>query len=127
MEEAQRLCDRVGIIDQGRMVAEGLPDDLISSLGAHHVLEFALAEECDNALLAECRTLPSVESARIENGLFSLSVREPHVTIPALLQLTGKRESELAHLATRRASLEDVFLSLTGRHLHEGLKGPPLA
>jgi ABC-2 type transport system ATP-binding protein len=65
------------------------------------------------------RALPGVESVRDDDGLFSLNVREPHLTIPALLDAVGKQGSELVHLTTRQASLEDVFVSLTGRHLRE--------
>ncbi len=127
MEEAQRVCDRVGIIDQGKMVAEGRPCDLIFRFGGLHILEFALMEGCDDALLETWPTLPSVESARIENGLYSLNVREPHVTIPALLEAIGRRKSQLRHLTIRQPSLEDVFLSLTGRRLNPRRTAPSVA
>ena len=65
------------------------------------------------------RTLPGVESVRHNDGLISLTVREPHLTIPALLEAVEKQGSQLLHLTTRQASLEDVFVNLTGRHLRE--------
>ena len=65
------------------------------------------------------RALPGVESVRDEDGLICLTVREPHLTIPALLDAVAKQGSELLHLTTRQASLEDVFVRLTGRHLRE--------
>jgi ABC-2 type transport system ATP-binding protein len=63
--------------------------------------------------------LPSVESVREDDGMVSLSVKEPHLAIPALLDAVGEQGSELQHLTTRQASLEDVFVRLTGRHLRE--------
>jgi ABC-2 type transport system ATP-binding protein len=65
------------------------------------------------------RALPGVEAVRNEDGLFSLTVREPHLTIPALLDAVNQRNARLQRLSTRQASLEDVFVNLTGRHLRE--------
>jgi ABC-2 type transport system ATP-binding protein len=123
MDEAERLCDRLAIVDHGQIIAEGSPSDLIERLGGHHVVEFAVgaraAGNSDGAALEAWRALPSVESVREDDGMVALSVREPHLTIPALLQAVGKQGSELQHLTTRQASLEDVFVRLTGRHLRE--------
>jgi ABC-2 type transport system ATP-binding protein len=127
MDEAERLCDRLAIVDHGQIIAEGSPPDLIERLGGHHMVEFAVggADEgngngnSDGAMLAACRTLPGVESVREEDGMVALSVKEPHLTIPALLDAIGKQGSTLQHLTTRQASLEDVFVRLTGRHLRE--------
>ena len=123
MDEAERLCDRLAIVDQGQIIAEGSPPDLIERLGGHHVVEFAVGASkngnCDGAALAAWRALPSVESVREDDGMVALSVKEPHLTIPALLDAVRKQESELQHLTTRQASLEDVFVRLTGRHLRE--------
>jgi len=123
MDEAERLCDRLAIVDQGQIIAEGSPPDLIERLGGHHVVEFAVgtrtAGNSDGAALAAWRALPSVESVREDDGMVALSVKEPHLTIPALLDAVGKEGSALQHLTTRQASLEDVFVRLTGRHLRE--------
>jgi ABC-2 type transport system ATP-binding protein len=123
MDEAERLCDRLAIVDQGQIIAEGSPPDLIERLGGHHVVEFAVgartAGNSDGAALAAWRALPSVESVREDDGMVALSVKEPHLTIPALLDAVGKQGSVLQHLTTRQASLEDVFVRLTGRHLRE--------
>jgi ABC-2 type transport system ATP-binding protein len=93
--------------------------DLIERLGGHHVVEFAVGGNSDGAALEAWRALPSVESVREEDGMVALSVKEPHLTIPALLDAVGKQGSVLQHLTTRQASLEDVFVRLTGRHLRE--------
>ncbi len=119
MDEAERLCDRLAVIDHGQIIAEGTPADLIARLGGHHVVEFAVAGDSDGESLEVWRVLPGVESVRSDDGLVSLNVHEPHLTIPALLDAVDKQGSQLLHLTTRQASLEDVFVRLTGRHLRE--------
>ena len=127
MDEAERLCDRLAIVDQGQIIAEGSPADLIERLGGHHVVEFSIsgnsggsaAKAPKEALSAAWSGLPSVESVREDDGLFALNVKQPHLTIPALLEAIARQGSQLQHLTTRQASLEDVFVRLTGRHLRE--------
>jgi ABC-2 type transport system ATP-binding protein len=119
MDEAERLCDRLAIVDHGQIIAEGSPDDLINRLGGHHVVEFSVSGNSDGAALQTWKALPSVESVREDDGMIALNVKQPHLTIPALLDALGKQETELRHLTTRQASLEDVFVNLTGRHLRE--------
>jgi ABC-2 type transport system ATP-binding protein len=119
MDEAERLCDRLAIVDQGQIIAEGTPADLIERLGGHHVVEFAISGNSDGAGLQMWRALPSVESVREEDGMVALNVKEPHMAIPALLDAVRNQEYQLKHLTTRQASLEDVFVRLTGRHLRE--------
>ena len=120
MDEAERLCDRLVIVDHGQVIAEGTPSELIDRLGGHHVVEFEASGNSGGvAALDAWRALPSVELVRHDDGLVSLTVREPHMTIPALLDVVEKRGSQLLHLTTRQASLEDVFVNLTGRHLRE--------
>jgi ABC-2 type transport system ATP-binding protein len=122
MDEAERLCNRLAIVDHGQVIAEGSPADLIERLGGHHVVEFAVSSNGNapaEAYHETWRTLPSVESVRDEDGLVALNVKEPHLTIPALLDAVQKQGRALEHLTTRQASLEDVFVRLTGRHLRE--------
>ena len=116
MDEAERLCNRLAIVDHGQIIAEGSPEDLINRLGGHHVVEFAATNaESD---LEKWKALPGVESVRHDDGIICLTVKEPHHTIPALLEAVGNR-TKLEQLTTRQASLEDVFVKLTGRHLRE--------
>jgi ABC-2 type transport system ATP-binding protein len=117
MDEAERLCDRLAIVDHGQIIAEGSPADLIERLGGHHVVEFAVSGNGHGS--PSWSQLPSVESVREDDGLVCLNVKEPHLTIPALLDAVEKQGSALQHLSTRQASLEDVFVRLTGRHLRE--------
>ena len=119
MDEAERLCDRLAIVDQGRVIAEGSPADLIDRLGGHHVVEFSARGGSDPAAWERWRALPGVESVRHDDDLISLTVHEPHLTIPALLDAVTQQGSQLLHLTTRQASLEDVFVGMTGRHLRE--------
>jgi ABC-2 type transport system ATP-binding protein len=118
MEEAERLCDRVAIVDHGRVIAEGSPTALIASLGAEHVVEFALNGEGavdDAALLG----LPGVTGVKADNGRTRLTVARAHEAMPALVHLLRHRGAVLTELTTHRATLEDVFISLTGRHLRD--------
>ncbi len=117
MDEAERLCDRLSIVDQGQVIAEGTPGELIERLGGHHMIEFAVAENGFDP--ASWKNLPGVEAVHHDDGKIVLSAREPHVTIPVLLDAVQQRGSHLEHLTTRQASLEDVFVHLTGRHLRE--------
>ncbi|MBL8857785.1 MAG: ABC transporter ATP-binding protein [Planctomycetes bacterium] len=119
MDEAERLCDRVAVVDHGKVIALGSPQELIRSLGGDHVVEFALKNVERATDLAPYLALPSVRGARPEGEAIQLTVTEPHVTIPALLDHARKHAAELSHLSTRHASLEDVFVSLTGRHLRD--------
>ena len=121
MEEAAQLCDRVAVVDYGKVIALGTPRELIASLGAEHVIEFGVGEEktaalTDNMLSA----LPSVEGVVHEDDHWRLTVREVHRAVPALLAALAAQGLEPKHLATHHATLEDVFMSLTGRRLRDG-------
>jgi ABC-2 type transport system ATP-binding protein len=119
MEEAERLCDRVAIVDHGRAIALGTPRALVQSLGADHVVEFALGGDASFGTDTLSR-LEGVRSVRGDNGSWSLTVAELHVALPAILAEVERRGATLAELRTHSATLEDVFVSLTGRHLREG-------
>jgi ABC-2 type transport system ATP-binding protein len=126
MDEAERLCDRVAIVDKGLVIALGTPSELIAQLGGEHLIEFALESGVasdEDAL----RRLPSVQSLRREEDAYCLAVAAPHVAIPALLQYLQGQNLSLARLTTRHASLEDVFVSLTGRRLEEATPAAPAA
>jgi ABC-2 type transport system ATP-binding protein len=119
MDEAERLCDRVAIVDHGKVIALGTPQKLIAQLGGEHILDFSLAENSPALTDPELTALPSVRSLRHNAGTTSLAVDQPHVALPALLALQQSRGASLSQLTTRHATLEDVFVSLTGRHLEE--------
>jgi len=120
MDEAERLCDTIAIVDHGRVIARGTPRELIVSLGGDHVVEVELLGDGAGTLEPEALTaLPSVRHAQVQADRLTLAVGEPHKALPALLAFFESRGLALASLQTRHASLEDVFVSLTGRHLRE--------
>jgi ABC-2 type transport system ATP-binding protein len=120
MDEAERLCDRVAVIDHGQVIALGTPRELITQLGGEHVVEFTLAANGVPALTPdELMSLPTVRTVREEAGGYQLTVGEPHQTLPALLDFVRGTGRTLAGVTTRTATLEDVFVSLTGRHLRD--------
>lgn len=122
MDEAERLCDRVAVIDQGKVIALGTPSELISRLGGQHMVDFTLTDSEAHDLanhLEGLNQLKGVISARTEAGQYSLTVSEPHIALPALLEYLRIQNRNLATLSTRSATLEDVFVNLTGRHLRD--------
>ena len=125
MDEAERLCDRVAVVDHGQVIAQGTPRQLIAELGGEHIVEFTLdADGRPHLEATDLADLPAVYSARKDADQFCLSVAEPHVALPALLERLRQTGHRLAGLTTRHASLEDVFVTLTGRHLRDG-EAPP--
>ncbi len=120
MDEAEKLCDQIAIVDHGRVIAAGSPAELIRSLGGDHVVEFAFGGDIEAAAeLDALKALPSVRSARGEADGFQLTVAEPHIALPAILERSKSHGATLTRLSTRHASLEDVFVALTGRHLRD--------
>jgi ABC-2 type transport system ATP-binding protein len=119
MDEAERLCDRVAIVDLGRVIALGTPAELIARLGGEHVVEFAVDNHAGDLDRNALTALPAIESVRTERDSYLLTVSEPHVAIPALLERLRAWGRPLQHLSTRHASLEDVFVNLTGRRLED--------
>lgn len=116
MEEAEQLCDRIVFVDRGRVVAEGTPGELIARLAGAVVVEF---EAHPGVALPRVAALPGVQEAKALEGRVRLEVRELHRTLPELLDVLRGAGAELSLLETRKATLDDVFLNLTGRHLQE--------
>ena len=119
MDEAEALCDRVAGVDKGKVIALGTPRELIRSLGAEHVVEFAMVDGEPLPAPAALRPLPGVRDVRVQGTTCGLVASEIHLAIPALLDLLGERRTRLAFLTTHSATLEDVFMHLTGRHLRD--------
>ena len=121
MEEAERLCDRVAIVDHGKLVRVGTPVELIAALPGDHVIELELEKTTASGFeLDELRGLRWVAEAHLSaEGAWSLAVSEPEHAAAALLALVERKGVTLARLGTRKASLEDVFVALTGRHLRD--------
>ena len=124
MDEAHVLCDRIAIVDAGRIVTEGSPDELIRSLGAPHAVELALAGGAAPAvdgLQARLAALPDVDTVRAgaAPGAWTVTTTALHRTLPALVREAADAGLEIATLATRTATLEDVFVTLTGHRLRD--------
>jgi ABC-2 type transport system ATP-binding protein len=120
MDEAERLCDRVAVVDHGRVIALGTPRELIAGLGAEHVIEFTVTGGADGALDAETlERLDGVRRARVHDGRWSLEAVELARAVPSILRALTERDLPLEELVTHSATLEDVFVSLTGRQLRD--------
>jgi ABC-2 type transport system ATP-binding protein len=118
MDEAEQLCDRVAIMDHGTVIARGTPRELVASLGVEHVVEFSAAGG-RSLTAAAFEGLPGVRDVRASNGEIRLQASELHLVVPALLAELARQGLSLTELRTRSATLEDVFVSLTGRHLRD--------
>ncbi len=118
MDEAEKLCDRVGVVDHGKLIALGPPRQLIDQLGGGHVIEFELDTNQDDDL-ERLRQLPAATEVRKEGQHYYMVVQEVHVALPALLEWTRQQTRTLTSLVTHTATLEDVFVKLTGRHLRD--------
>jgi ABC-2 type transport system ATP-binding protein len=116
MDEAERLCDRVAIMDRGKLIALGTPRELIATIGASHIIEFSSEKEADIRALPE---IPGIQEIRRENGEIRVLAAELHESVPALLRELSRQEVALTSLRTRSAALEDVFVTLTGRRLRD--------
>jgi ABC-2 type transport system ATP-binding protein len=118
MEEAERLCDQVAIVDHGRVIALGTPRELVDSLSAEHVVEFAAAPGAPVSEEA-LRQVEGVAAAVRHDDTYRIRVAELHRTVPALLVELRRQGVQLTELRTHSATLEDVFVELTGRHLRD--------
>jgi len=117
MEEAARLCDRVAIMDHGKVIALGSPTALVASLEADQILEFQVKGKFEEMTLSH---LPGVRGWRKKNEGYLLTVIEIGAALPALMAEIERQGSRLDLLTTHQATLEDVFISLTGRVLRDG-------
>jgi ABC-2 type transport system ATP-binding protein len=120
MDEAERLADELVIVDHGRVIARGSPEAIIRSLGAESVVECAPAGG-DPRVLGEDElcALPGVSGVRFETAFAVLSVTRTQDAIAGLFALAARRGLVLDDLRTHRPTLEDVFVSLTGKHLRD--------
>ena len=124
MDEAHVLCDRVAIVDRGRIVTEGSPDELILSIGAPHIVEVAFARSegpVPADLQERIAALPDVDAVRADGTAHAWTVTATalHRTLPALVGVAADAGVDIETLATRTATLEDVFVALTGHRLRD--------
>jgi len=122
MDEAERLCDRVAIMDHGRIISLGTPPQLIASVGGDHIVEFAVTKGDGNIHPLEGTALtaiPGILSHRVDAGLHQLSVGELHTTVPRIFSALDDLGLHPSEFRTHSATLEDVFVRLTGRNLRD--------
>ncbi len=116
MEEAEVLCDRLAIMDHGRILESGTVDELVSRRFHERAVRFDSVEGLTDEQMA---AFPGVTSVKHEGGAVLLFTRDVPATIGAVLTATERLGIDPANLAVRRATLEDVFLDLTGRALRD--------
>ena len=119
MDEAEQLCDRVAVMDHGHVIARGTPRELIASIGVEHVVEVSIGGGADAVDLLALQRLDGVRQVRVDAGNVLIQVTELHRAVPALLDELGRQGVALTELRTHSATLEDVFVALTGRHLRD--------
>jgi ABC-2 type transport system ATP-binding protein len=129
MDEAERLCDRVAIMDHGQVIALGTPKELIATVGGEDIVEFAVGSSqvpkagpgapevvVDSAAL---KAIPGVQSHRVDESVHQLSVSELHTAVPRIFAELEEQGLHLSEFRTHSATLEDVFVRLTGRNLRD--------
>ncbi len=116
MEEAEIVADRVSIIDRGRIMATDRPIKLINSLGVVSRIQFMSSKSIN---LGELEELPAIIAARRERYTYELETDSPEQSLRALLEWEKKFAGKIFNLQVRQATLDDVFLKLTGHSLRE--------
>jgi ABC-2 type transport system ATP-binding protein len=116
MEEAEVLCDRIAIMDHAKIVALDTTHNLLHSLGINASIEFISENNVDLEVL---RRIAAVEEASHEGDSYRLTTKNPHQTLDGLFAVGRQHGFHIDQLTMKRATLEDVFLKLTGHQLRE--------
>jgi ABC-2 type transport system ATP-binding protein len=119
MEEAARLCDRIGIIDDGQLVAEGTAESLIGTHGGRDKVHLSCDEASLQVLSAACLELGNVHDVHEHEGSLELTTDHGPAVLSAVVAVATKHGVDLTGVEVRTPNLEDVFLSLTGKELRD--------
>jgi ABC-2 type transport system ATP-binding protein len=119
MEEASKLCQRIGIIDDGRLIAEGTPSSLIDQHGGSDRVRLTFAADAADVMALACRQLPSVHDVRPVDGGLELTTDHGPRVLPTVVKVAGDHGVELTGVEVVVPDLEGVFLSLTGKELRD--------
>jgi ABC-2 type transport system ATP-binding protein len=117
MEEAEQLCRRVGIIDQGKIIAMDTPGNLITNSGLASTVEFSCVSEEQDKILQKLAGISKIN--RQDNNRFVIHTKESSRVLQELVRISSENDLNLKNITVREATLEDVFLSLTGKKLRE--------
>lgn len=118
MEEAERLCDRVGIIDEGRIVAEGTRRELTAKVGQRDRVELSGTGKLE-AFASAAKRLKDVADATVGDGSVALLVRSGREVLPRLLEIADRTKVSVSSVEVIEPDLEAVFLHLTGKALRD--------
>jgi len=119
LEEAEQLCDRIAVIDQGKLVALGDKDDLILQIGDADLLRFSVPEEKVEAVQAACAKWDACKTVELRRGKLEIKTADGALLLPKVQELLAGMELPLEHLEVERPNLETLYLNLTGRALRE--------
>jgi ABC-2 type transport system ATP-binding protein len=115
MEEAEHLCDRIIIIDYGKILARGTLDELLKQCNSSEIIEVSFDQNTNFSL----NDLPGIQKIRSENGINYLEVVKIVNTLPVLMKKTKEHKIKIKSLECRKVTLDDLFISMTGRHLKD--------
>jgi ABC-2 type transport system ATP-binding protein len=116
MDEAQVLCDRIAIMDQGQLIALDTPSNLVKNLQSESTVQFRFQAEADNVNIHD---ILGVKQVRNHKDVYVLYTDDLQTTLTSLITFTSEKQLQLFDLQTRTATLEDVFIHMTGRRLRE--------
>ena len=119
MEEAERLCDRVGIIDEGRLIAEGTRDELVADIGSHGSITVTVVGDA-SPLVQRCRGLPGVLTAElVDTTTVVVVARDTALVLSEVVSAINDSGTPLTGVEVSEPDLEDVFLHVTGKALRD--------